>query len=67
MTRQFGGIERGKRFVRVLGVVLTGVVVAALLAPSAQAKMTVTDQAGDKEVKLQIYGFSQFEARGGKG
>jgi hypothetical protein len=49
------------------GVVLAVIVVAALVSPAAQAKMTLVDKVGEKEIKLQIYGFSQFEARGGDG
>jgi len=33
----------------------------------ANAKITLKDKVGDKEIKLKIYGFSQFEARGGDG
>jgi hypothetical protein len=51
----------------VLGVVLAGIVVAALFSPAAEAKMTLKDKVGENEIKLQIYGFSQFEARGGEG
>jgi len=52
---------------RILGVALAGIVVVALFSPVAQAKMTLKDKAGEKEVKLQIYGFSQLEMRGGEG
>lgn len=42
--------------------------VALLLAAiPASAKITLTDKVGDKELKLNIYGFSQFEMRGGDG
>jgi hypothetical protein len=47
--------------------VLAGIVVVALCSPAATAKMTLKDKVGEKEVKLQIYGFSQLEARGGDG
>ncbi len=34
---------------------------------TANAKITLKDKVGDKEIKLKIYGFSQFEMRGGDG
>lgn len=34
---------------------------------TANAKITLKDKVGDKEVKLQIYGFSQFEMRADDG
>ena len=37
------------------------------LSGTALAKMTVKDKVGDKQLKLQIYGFSQFEVRAGNG
>ena len=48
---------------------IAATVVAALaLGPAiADAKITLKEQIGDKEIKLQIYGFSQFEIRGGDG
>jgi hypothetical protein len=55
------------RFIRVLGVVLAGIVVAAMVSSDVEAKMTLKDKVGENEIKLQIYGFSQFEARGGDG
>ncbi len=52
--------------VAILGLVL--VLVLALFAPTtANAKITLKDKVGDKEIKVNIYGFSQFEMRGGDG
>jgi len=34
---------------------------------TAHAKITLKDKVGDKEIKVQMYGFSQFEMRGGDG
>ena len=34
---------------------------------TADAKITLKDKVGDKEIKVNLYGFSQFEARGGDG
>ena len=55
------------RLVGVLGAVLAGALVMVLCGTAAEAKMTLTDKVGEKEVKLQLYGFSQFEMRGGEG
>jgi hypothetical protein len=50
------------------GVVIALVLVTAILVGStAQAKMTIKDKVGENEIKLQIYGFSQLEMRGGDG
>jgi hypothetical protein len=50
----------------VLGLVL--VFLLALMAPgTANAKITLKDKVGDKEIKVKMYGFSQFEMRGGDG
>ena len=60
----------GKRTrpVGVVGIALATVVALALLCPSTtEAKFTLKDSVGDNEMKLQIYGFSQFEMRGGDG
>ena len=65
MASQIGRVGGWKRFMGVLGVVLLGIIVAALFSPAAEAKMTLKDKVGEKEIKLQIYGFSQFEVRGG--
>ncbi len=48
---------------------LTVVVLAVvLLCPRpADAKVTLVEKVGDHETKLDIYGFGQFEARGGDG
>jgi len=43
------------------------VALAMMAAPNAQAKMTLVDKVGENELKLQIYGFSQLEMRGGDG
>jgi hypothetical protein len=51
----------------VLGVAMAGIVMMALLSAPAAAKMTLKDKVGDNELKLQIYGFSQLEMRGGDG
>jgi hypothetical protein len=54
----------GRFFVPVVGAIM----VAMLLGPAiANAKLTLTDKVGEKEIKLQIYGFSQLEMRGGDG
>jgi hypothetical protein len=37
------------------------------IALPAMAKMTIVDEVGEKKLKLQLYGFSQFEIRGGDG
>jgi len=58
------------RRVRNMSVCLIAIAVATavLLAPAtASAKITLKEQIGDKEIKLHIYGFSQFELRGGDG
>lgn len=50
--------------------VIAGVILAffVLGVPGmANAKITLKDKVGDKEIKLQIYGFSQFEMHGGDG
>ena len=60
MASQVGGTKGRKRFLSVLGVALAGVVVVALLSSPAAAKMTLKDKVGENELKLQIYGFSQF-------
>ena len=65
MTRPFEGIGRGKRIARAVGVVLLGIVAMGLGSSTSQAKMSVTEKVGEKEASLQLYGFSQFEARGG--
>jgi hypothetical protein len=60
----------GKRTrpVGVVGIALATVVALALLCPSTtEAKFTLKDSVGENEMKLQIYGFSQLEARGGDG
>ncbi len=50
----------------VLGLIL--VFVVALMAPgTASAKITLKDKVGNKEIKVKMYGFSQFEMRGGDG
>lgn len=38
-----------------------------LIAGPADAKITLTDDIGDKQIKLQFFGWSQFELRGGDG
>ena len=49
-------------------VALATMFVLAVLCPgTADAKFTLKDSVGDNEMKLQIYGFSQLEIRGGKG
>ena len=55
------------RFFGLFGVVLAVIVAAALVGPPAQAKMSLKDKVGENEIKLDIYGFSQFEMRGGDG
>jgi hypothetical protein len=67
MAMQIGRSGSGNRFMGVLGMVLAGFLMAALVSPAAEAKMTVKDKVGEKEIKLQIYGFSQIELRGGEG
>jgi hypothetical protein len=67
MASQIGRVGWQKRFVGVLGVVLSGILVAALCITPAEAKFTVKDKVKDDEIKLQIYGFSQLEMRGGTG
>lgn len=50
------------------GAVVALVLVAAVMVGgTAQAKMTIKDKVGENEIKLQIYGFSQLEMRGGDG
>ncbi|HHQ49103.1 MAG TPA: hypothetical protein ENK19_09525 [Acidobacteria bacterium] len=62
MTRRFGKPRAG---------VLVGTLLLFLLVLSipqmANAKITLKDKVGDKEIKVKIYGFSQFEMRGGDG
>lgn len=54
----------GRFFIPVVGAVM----IALLLGPAiANAKLTLTEKVGEKEIKLQIYGFSQLEMRGGDG
>ena len=47
--------------------IVLALVMAFMVASTAEAKMTLVDKVGEKELKLQIYGFSQFEMRGGDG
>ena len=43
-------------------------VLAVLMVPVvAQAKITLKEDIGDKQIKLHLYGFSQLELRGGDG
>jgi hypothetical protein len=57
-----------KRPVSAILVALATVVALAVLCPVAtEAKFTIKDKVNEKETKLQIYGFSQLEMRGGKG
>ncbi len=52
----------------VLGLVVMAAFVLSLgVSGPAHAKITLKDKVGDKEIKLKIYGFSQFEMRGGDG
>ena len=47
-----------------------GLLIAAtvlLAAAPASAKITLTETIGEREISLQIYGFTQLEARGGDG
>lgn len=67
MASETGGTGRMSRFMRVLGLVLAGIVVAAMVSSDVEAKMTLKDKVGENELKLEIYGFSQLEARGGDG
>jgi hypothetical protein len=46
---------------------MTVFVLAVLGAGTADAKFTLKDKVGEKETKLQIYGFTQVELRGGDG
>lgn len=48
---------------------VTGMLLCAflLVAASASAKITLTETIGEREIALQIYGFTQLEARGGDG
>jgi hypothetical protein len=41
--------------------------VVLLYAGTAQAKVTLIEKVGEKQLKLEIYGFGQLEARGGDG
>jgi hypothetical protein len=52
---------------RVAGVAMLVAMGFILSTVPADAKMTLVDKVGEKELKLQIYGFSQFEIRGGDG
>jgi hypothetical protein len=67
MASLVGDARTGNRFMSVLGVAMAGIVMMALLSAPAAAKMTLKDKVGDNELKLQIYGFSQLEMRGGDG
>lgn len=58
---------QGKREIRVIGVAVLCMAALILSAVPASAKITLTEKIGDKEIKLHIYGFSQFEMRGGDG
>jgi len=56
------------RIFRTGAVAVVAIVAVALLVPAtADAKITLKDKVGDKEYKVQMYGFSQFEMRGGDG
>lgn len=61
--------EQRKQFTGVFAFALVAMVALALLCPNtAQAKMTLKEEVGDdSEIKAHIYGFSQFEIRGGDG
>jgi hypothetical protein len=62
-TRSRLGLHRGTA-----GVALALAFVLAVLCPSTtEAKFSLTEKVGEKETKLQIYGFSQLEIRGGDG
>jgi hypothetical protein len=52
-----------RRFISV-GIAL---LVVLLYAGTAQAKVTLIEKVGEKQLKLEIYGFGQLEARGGDG
>ncbi|GAB4371328.1 MAG: hypothetical protein Kow0062_06800 [Acidobacteriota bacterium] len=56
---------RGKRL-SVLATLVIVLAVAAWTSP-ALAKVTIKQKVGDKEFTLQLYGFSQLEARAGEG
>jgi hypothetical protein len=52
----------------VIGVALLTVLMLAVFCPgTTEAKFTLKDSVDDKEMKLQLYGFSQLEIRGGDG
>ncbi len=58
--------KNGDRWVK--AVVTTTVLVALMvLSAPADAKITLTQKIGEKEVQLKIYGYSQLEMRGGDG
>jgi hypothetical protein len=60
--------ESTRKRLGILSLVVVAAVAVALLWPAtASAKITLKEKIGDKEIKLQIYGFSQFEMRGGDG
>ena len=62
MTRRFGR----PRMELITGMILICLLVLGL-PRVADAKITLKDTVGDKEIKLKMYGFSQFEMRGGDG
>ncbi len=57
--------DRRARTVVILAV--AAIMVLALLPRTASAKVTLVEKVGDRETKLQIYGFGQLEMRGGDG
>jgi hypothetical protein len=62
MKRHFGKPTTGL----ILGMVILLLIVIGFPG-TANAKITLKDKVGEKEIKVKIYGFSQFEARGGDG
>jgi len=61
--RRFAGTQTGRMMIG--GVLLAFFIFGC--AGVVDAKITLKDKVGDKEIKLNIYGFSQFEVRGGDG
>lgn len=56
-----------RRLAVTVSLAIATLLVVGLLAPGSEAAITWKKQVGDKEIKVNFYGFAQFEARAGDG
>ncbi len=59
--------QEARRTALLIGGTIVFLVAALLVPATGSAKITLKDKVGDKEIKVKMYGFSQFEMRGGDG